>query len=111
MEEAPNPDPNELEAEPQIVNSFPFAKIINPRDPEGTKMHIIIKTKEDFEPSTKLILQNIKTNPYCRHRDLRSKTKAKFSDNSRVQALLKQNDFWQQQQTQRYWPPGVKKAL
>ena len=42
--------------EPKIVSQFPFAKVIDPRDPDGTRMRVIVKTKDDFEDTRKLIL-------------------------------------------------------
>lgn len=73
-------------------------------------MRVIIKTKDDFEDTRKLILTSTQArksfNPYAEHRDLRSKTKGKFAINSKVQALLGHNDAWQQQYTQKILDEG-----
>jgi hypothetical protein len=86
---------------------------MDPRDPDGTRMRVVVKTKDDFEDTRKLILSSAQPkhfNPYAQNRDLRSKTKAKFAANSKVQALLSQNDAWQQQQTQRILDEGNPKV-
>jgi len=73
-------------------------------------MRVIVKTKDDFEDTRKLILSAHQSrkyfNPYAQNRDLRSKTKAKFAANSKVKALLSQNDAWQQQNTQKILDEG-----
>lgn len=91
-----------------IASQFPFAKVMDPRDPDGTRMRVIVKTKDDFEDTRKLILSSAQKyfNPYTQNRDLRSKTKSKFAGSSKVKALLSQNDAWQQKQTRRMLDEG-----
>ena len=82
------PESENEEEGSEIKAKFPFVKVIDSRNPDQTTMRVSVKTKEDFEDVKKLHLKPESSgkyyNKYAQNQELRSKTKAKFTESQQV---------------------------